>query len=71
MKLIVSRQDNEYYVYIESEKHFKAIEKKTKKEGGRKDMIKLDAKDLEDKCWLESYGDNFYFVFDIKNPMRT
>lgn len=67
MKLIVSRQDDEYYVYIENEKHFKIIEKKTKKAGGRKDMRKLDAKELENECRLESYGDNIYFVFDIKN----
>lgn len=66
MKLIVSRQCNECYVYTEDEKLFKIVEKKAKKSGGRKDMKRLDPKELGKECWLESYGDDIYFVFDVE-----
>ena len=66
MKLIVSKQDGDYFAYIEDEKHFKIVEKKSKKSGGRKDMKKPDPKKLRNECMLESYGDDFYFVFDVE-----
>jgi len=65
MKLIIEMSGGKFYAYREENSTHKIVESKLDKDGGRKDLQKLDGELLDDECLLSTYEDS-YFVFDIK-----
>lgn len=60
MNLIIERNNGTVYSYFESRKQFKNNQEK------RKNLRRLDAKDLDHECDLSLHGDNFYMVVPVK-----
>lgn len=67
MKLIIQvDKDGTKFAYMEDKKHYKMIQKKWVKDGGRRGMERLDPDLLNNECNLDDYEG--YFVFDVKLP---
>jgi hypothetical protein len=67
MKLIFEMIDGRPYLYLEDGKHHRRVEpRRAEMNGGSR----LNPTMLDEECWLgaSQYGDNFYFVFDVKKP---
>ena len=46
------------YLYLETEKHFKQVESQ------RVNLVTPE--ELDDNCNLDSYGENFHIIFELK-----
>jgi hypothetical protein len=66
MKLIIQKEkDGSVFAYMENEKHYKTVQNKTVKDGGRKDLDRHNNEELNEECCLDFY-DTGYFVFNVK-----
>ena len=58
MKLIFEMVEGIPYLYLETEKHFKQVESQ------RVNLVTPE--ELDDNCNLDSYGENFHIIFELK-----
>jgi hypothetical protein len=60
MYIILQKSKGKFYCYFEyNEKHHVSAEQSRQKEG----LKRLDNNSLTNDCCLDSYGEDFYFVF--------